>query len=300
MIEEYLKECKKNKECEELISENRYEQHCLKENHETFNFFIVSIVFAFAFSVVYLLSPVLNEVFLSSLQSSIVTIDFEVFPKFEFTEQQLSQGLFSTSAIIYKSYFLIFVASSYLSLVLSIVNLNKKITLFFFILTVLILFLANSLIINILTLVFFLFSMAAFFILGVYAFFGGILLLYYTHRHLKYNDLKPMSFIVDFFKGNIFSYKKNSKDLNNNLNALQEENNTNKEKIENIKSKIFLDQKELTKAVELRYGMEDEESKKHLDNLIKDFENKFKKEYKKEYYKELIDVNFKSVVIEND
>ena len=46
--------------------------------------------------------------------------------------------------------------------------------------------------------------------------------------------------------------------------------------------------------------MEDEESKKHLDNLIKDFENKFKKEYKKEYYKELIDVNFKSVVIEND
>jgi len=80
------------------------------------------------------------------------------------------------------------------------------------------------------------------------------------------------------------------------LNALQEENNTNKEKIENIKSKIFLDQKELTKAVELRYEMEDEESKKYLDNLIKDFENKFKKEYKKE----LIDVNFKSVVIEND
>jgi hypothetical protein len=109
-----------------------------------------------------------------------------------------------------------------------------------------------------------------------------------------------MSFIIDFFKGNVFSYKKNSKNLNNNLNALQEKNNTNKEKIKNIKSKIFLDQKELTKAVELRYEMEDEESKEHLDNLIKDFENKFKKEYKKEYYKELIDVNFKSVVIEND
>jgi hypothetical protein len=300
LIEKYLKECKKNKECEELISENSYEQHCLKENHDTFNFFIVSIVFVFAYSVVYLLSPVLNEIFLSSLQSSIVTIDFEVFPKFEFTDQQFSQGIFSTSAIIYKSYFLIFVASSYLSLVLSIVNLNKKITLFFFILTVSILFLANSLIIKLFTVVFFLFTIAAFFILCFFVFFGGINLLYHTYRHLTYNDLKPMSFIIDFFKGNVFSYKKNSKNLNNNLNALQEKNNTNKEKIKNIKSKIFLDQKELTKAVELRYEMEDEESKEHLDNLIKDFENKFKKEYKKEYYKELIDVNFKSVVIEND
>lgn len=300
MIEEYLKECKKNKKCEELISENSHEQHCLKENHDTFNFFIVSIVFALAYSVVYLFSPILNEIFLSSLQGSIVTINFEVFPKFEFTDQQLSQGIFSTSAIVYKSYFLIFVASSYLSLVLSIVNLNKKITLFFFILTISILFLANSLIINIFTVVFFLFTFAAFFMLCAFACFGGINLLYHMYRHLTYNDLKPMSFIIEFFKGNVFSYKKNSKNLNNNLNALQEENNKNKEKIENIKNKIFLDQKELTKAVELRYEIEDEESKKYLDNLIKDFENKFKKEYKKEYYKELIDVNFKSVVIEND
>lgn len=300
MIEEYLKECKKNKECEELISENSYEQHCLKENHDTFNFFIVSIVFAFAYSVVYLLSPVLNDFFLSSLQSSIVTIDFEVFPKFEFTEQQLSQGIFSTSAIIYKSYFLIFVVSSYLSMFLSIINLNKKVTLFFFILTILILFFANSLIISIFTVVFFLFTIAAFFILCFFAFFGGINFLYHTYRHLTYNDLKPVSFIIDFLKGNIFSYKKNSKNLNNNLNALQEENNTNKEKIENIKNKIFLNQKELTKAVELRYELEDDDSKEYLNNLIKDFENKFKKEHKKEYYKELIEVNFKSVVIEND
>lgn len=300
MIEEYLKECKKNKKCEELMSENRYKHDCLKENHDIFNFFIVSIIFIFAYSVVYLLSPFLNDIFFSSLQDSIVTMNFEVFPKFEFTEQQFSQGIFSTSAIIYKSYFLIFVVASYLSMVLSIVNLNKKTTLFFFILTVLVFFLANSLIIKLFTVVFFIFTFAAFFIGFAFVFFGGLNLIYHTYRHLIYNDVKPVFVIIDFFKGNMFSYKKNSKILNEKSNSLQEENNMNKEKIENIKKKIFLDQDELTKAVELRYELEDEDSKKYLNNLIKDFENKFKKEHKKEYYKELIEVNFKSVVIEND